>query len=72
LRKITEGRSARSLSLLVAATSRRVRNTSSLSLAVTAMVARRCCPRYRWAVSEEEHQKLKAGMHEAALAAVAD
>jgi hypothetical protein len=32
--KIAEGRSARSLSLLVAATSLRVRNTSSLSLAV--------------------------------------
>ncbi len=41
LRKITEGRSAHSLSLLVASTSRRVRNTSSLSRAVTAMAARR-------------------------------
>src|SRR5450755_1820901 len=37
-------RSARSLSLLVASTSRRVRNTSSLSRAVTAMAARRWLP----------------------------
>jgi hypothetical protein len=44
LRKITEGRKARSLSLLVGSTSRRVRKTSSLSWASTKMASRRWRP----------------------------